>query len=61
MTERGHPAFAAIGLGGQLIEVVPDLDLIVVMTSDPGAAPDVRASGDSQRLVGNVVVPAVRD
>lgn len=61
MTEQGHPAFAAIGLGGQLIEVVPDLDLIVVMTSDPDAAADVRAASDSQRLVGNVVVPAVKD
>jgi CubicO group peptidase (beta-lactamase class C family) len=61
MTEQGHPAFAAIGLGGQLIEVVPDLDLIVVMTSAPGAAEDIRAAGDSQRMVGDVVVPAVRD
>jgi hypothetical protein len=25
------------------------------------AAEDVRAAGDSQRLVGNVVVPAVKD
>jgi CubicO group peptidase (beta-lactamase class C family) len=61
MTERGHPAFAAIGLGGQLIEVVPDLDLIVVMTSAPAAAEDIRAAGDAQRMVGDVVVPAVRD
>jgi CubicO group peptidase (beta-lactamase class C family) len=61
MTEGGHPAFAAIGLGGQLIEVVPDLDLVVVMTSTPTAAGDVRAAGDAQRMVGNVVVPAVKD
>jgi CubicO group peptidase (beta-lactamase class C family) len=60
-TEQGHRAFAAIGLGGQLIEVIPDLDLIVVMTSEPGTAEDLRAGGDSQRMVGNVVVPAVRD
>jgi len=61
MTEQGHHAFAAIGLGGQLIEVIPDLDLIVVMTSEPGTAEDLRAGGDSQRMVGNVVVPAIRD
>jgi CubicO group peptidase (beta-lactamase class C family) len=61
MTERGHPAFAAIGLGGQLIEVVPDLDLVVVMTSAPGVTEDIGAAGDSRRLVGDVVVPAVRD
>jgi CubicO group peptidase (beta-lactamase class C family) len=61
MTERGHPAFAAIGLGGQLIEVVPDLDLIVVTTSAVRTAEDIRAAGDSRRLVGDVVVPAVED
>jgi CubicO group peptidase (beta-lactamase class C family) len=61
MTERGHPAFAAIGLGGQLIEVVPDLDLVVVMTSAPTAGRDVRAAGDARRMVGDVVVPAVKD
>jgi CubicO group peptidase (beta-lactamase class C family) len=60
-TEQGHRAFAAVGLGGQLIEVVPDLDLVVVMTSEVSTAEEVRAGGDSQRLVGNVVVPAVRD
>jgi hypothetical protein len=33
----------------------------VVMTSTPTAAGDVRAAGDAQRMVGNVVVPAVKD
>ena len=61
MTERGHPAFAAIGLGGQLIEVVPDLDLIVVTTSAVRTAEDIRAAGCRRRLVGDVVVPAVED
>jgi CubicO group peptidase (beta-lactamase class C family) len=61
MTERGHPAFAAIGLGGQLIEVVPDLDLVVVMTSAAGTVEDIRAAGDSRRLVADVVVPAVKE
>ncbi len=29
----GHPAFAAVGLAGQLIEVVPELRLVVVVSS----------------------------
>jgi CubicO group peptidase (beta-lactamase class C family) len=28
-----HVAFAAIGTGGQLIEVVPDLDLVTVIST----------------------------
>jgi CubicO group peptidase (beta-lactamase class C family) len=60
-TEQGHRAFAAIGLGGQLIEVIPDLDLIVVMTSELTTAEDVRTGGESHKLVGHVVIPAVRD
>ena len=28
-----HPAFAAIGYGGQIIEVVPDLRLVVVAST----------------------------
>jgi CubicO group peptidase (beta-lactamase class C family) len=61
-TEQGHQAFAAVGLGGQLIEVIPDLDLVVVMTSaEPSTAEEVRAGGDSHAMVGNLVVPAVTD
>jgi hypothetical protein len=59
-SEQGHRAFTAIGLGGQLVEVVPDLDL-VVMTRCPGTAEEARAGSESQRLVGNVIVPAVSD
>jgi CubicO group peptidase (beta-lactamase class C family) len=32
-TADGHPAAVAWGLGGQLIEVVPDLDLVVVVSA----------------------------
>jgi len=32
-TADNHPAFAAMGSGGQLVEVVPDLDLVVVVAS----------------------------
>jgi CubicO group peptidase (beta-lactamase class C family) len=31
----GHATFYAWGYGGQLVFVVPDLDLVVVTTSDP--------------------------
>jgi CubicO group peptidase (beta-lactamase class C family) len=33
-TAGGHMAYAAIGFGGQLIEVVPDLRLVAVFTAD---------------------------
>lgn len=32
---RGHPVYYAWGYGGQMIHVVPGLELTVVMTSDP--------------------------
>ncbi len=33
-TAGGHPAYAAMGFGGQLIEVVPDLRLVAVFSAD---------------------------
>jgi CubicO group peptidase (beta-lactamase class C family) len=33
-TVRGHPAFLAWGYGGQAIEVVPDLDLVMVAATE---------------------------
>jgi CubicO group peptidase (beta-lactamase class C family) len=61
MSEQGHRGFAALGLGGQLVEVLPDLDLVVVLTSEVSTAQDVRTGGASRAMVGDVVVPAVRD
>jgi CubicO group peptidase (beta-lactamase class C family) len=58
-TADGHDAFAAIGWGGQLIEVVPDLDLVVVVSCTiPERYVDLNA-GILQLLVNGVIAPAI--
>jgi CubicO group peptidase (beta-lactamase class C family) len=53
--ETGHDGFRAQGYGGQLIQVIPDLDLVVVViTSDVN-----QESRDPSKLVRAVIVPAV--
>jgi CubicO group peptidase (beta-lactamase class C family) len=52
-SEHGHPSFLAHGLGGQFIQVIPDLDLVVVITSDFENGRD-----DAQQLVGEAIIPA---
>ena len=52
-SDHGHPSFVAHGLGGQFIQVIPDLDLVVVITSDFENGRD-----DAQQLVGEAIVPA---
>jgi CubicO group peptidase (beta-lactamase class C family) len=54
--ETGHDSFRAMGFGGQLIQVIPDLDLVVVITCDPN-----QASFDAPNLVGETIVPAIAD
>jgi CubicO group peptidase (beta-lactamase class C family) len=65
-TVGGHRAFAAFGGGGQLVEVVPDLELVAVVQStsptDPTVSPD-EGTASPQRyaeIVGELVVPRVR-
>jgi CubicO group peptidase (beta-lactamase class C family) len=53
-SQAGHPSFLALGKGGQLVQVVPDLDLVAVVTSD--ATQDRNDAGD---LVGRAIIPAV--
>ena len=53
-SEHGHPSFVAHGLGGQFIQVIPDLDLVVVITSDAENGRD-----DAQQLVGEAIIPAI--
>jgi CubicO group peptidase (beta-lactamase class C family) len=52
---NGHPAYAALGYGGQLIEVVPHLGLVVAVSS---AAEEI-GNADASELVSEVIVPAL--
>jgi CubicO group peptidase (beta-lactamase class C family) len=52
--EEGHQTFSARGYGGQFVYVVPDLDLVTVITSNP------ETSGvDPKILISRTIVPAV--
>ena len=57
-TANGLDAFAAVGFGGQLIEVVPALDLVVVVSS---TVPDVPrlTSASFIALVDQLIAPAL--
>jgi CubicO group peptidase (beta-lactamase class C family) len=52
--ETGHDSFRAMGFGGQVIQVIPELDLVAVITSDPG-----QEHSDPANLVGSTIAPAV--
>jgi CubicO group peptidase (beta-lactamase class C family) len=52
--EEGHRTFTARGYGGQFIYVVPDLDLVTVITSDP----ETRGV-DPRILITRTIVPTI--
>ena len=49
-----HASFAAIGIGGQRIVVIPDLDLVVVITCDAQQQRE-----DAEDLVSQTIIPAI--
>jgi CubicO group peptidase (beta-lactamase class C family) len=51
---EGGRTFVAQGRGGQLIYVVPESDLVIVVTSDPEAG-----GPDPKILINQIIVPAV--
>jgi CubicO group peptidase (beta-lactamase class C family) len=53
-----HPAFAAVGYGGQLVEVVPDLRLAFVGITEPSELEAIDAS-DLEFLVKLAVIPHI--
>jgi CubicO group peptidase (beta-lactamase class C family) len=58
-TVNDHPAYAAIGYGGQIIEVVPALHLVVAastLTTDDASQMDATTF---EVLVSTIIVPAV--
>jgi CubicO group peptidase (beta-lactamase class C family) len=56
-TADGHRGYAAIGYGGQLIEVVPDLDLVAVVASTDG--PGAAGAQVYLDLVSSYIAPAI--
>ena len=57
MEQHGHRGYYGLGLGGQLLAVVPDLDLIVVLRADLKAASDYM--GQAKFIISDYIMPAV--
>ena len=53
-----HPLYYAWGYGGQMLFILPDLQLTVVMTSDTNVERGSAHLGDLRELLTNYIVPA---
>ena len=60
-TARDHPVRFAWGYGGQMLYVLPDLELTVVRTSDATAARDGGHIDALHRLLADHIVPAAEE
>jgi CubicO group peptidase (beta-lactamase class C family) len=60
-TADGHPAAAAWGFGGQLIEIVPDLGLVVVVSTPVGETPVFTTPAPLLNLIDQAIAPAASD
>lgn len=54
----GHPLYFAWGYGGQFVFVMPDLELVVVTTSEPSGPRDMEHLGAIYDLLATDIVPA---
>ena len=54
----GHPLYFAWGYGGQFVFVMPDLELVVVTTSEPTGPRDMAHLGAIYDLLATDIVPA---
>lgn len=58
--ETGYHMFSAVGYGGQYIDVIPGLDLVVVITSVPNMALSVD-NVIRMELLEKYIIPSIRD
>lgn len=56
-TLEGHAAFFAAGIGGQYIYVIPDIDLLVVISSEY----ERRSGAPQKELLSRFILPAIID
>jgi CubicO group peptidase (beta-lactamase class C family) len=53
---RGHSGFSAVGLGGQYIDVIPDLDIVIVATAN---AFGYKKEDKHKGIAASFIVPSV--
>jgi CubicO group peptidase (beta-lactamase class C family) len=58
-TADGHPAYAALGFGGQVLAVVPELDLVMVVATEIPDVPRVQAPA-FLALLDQILAPALQ-